>query len=130
MNLKEKLKDNPMNSASKFVGRLFEARDNAHMEHLRVRGTGSFAAHKALNEFYDGILGLADSFIESYQGKYGIIKFDIKPAYHIDFVEYLKEFGRYVEASREMFKEDWLKNQIDTMCELIYSTLYKLENLK
>ena len=37
MNLKEQLMSTPINSPSKFIGRLFEARDVAHLEHLKVK---------------------------------------------------------------------------------------------
>jgi DNA-binding ferritin-like protein len=130
MNLKEQLMNNPMNSPSKFIGRLFEARDVAHLEHLRVKGPGSFAAHKALNKFYDSLLDLIDGFVESYQGKYGIVNIEIKSVKPLDFMEYIQELAKYIESSRDVFKEDYLKNQIDELTSLTYSTIYKLKFLK
>jgi hypothetical protein len=127
MNLKEKLMNNPMNSPSKFIGRLFEARDVAHIEHLKVR---SYSAHKALNKFYDSLLDLTDSFVESYQGKYGIVNIEVKSVKPLEFMEYIEEFAKYIELSRDIFKEDYLKNQIDEMASLVYSTIYKLKFLK
>ena len=127
MELTRRLKENPMNSPLKFIGRLFELRDAAHVEHLKTR---SFAAHSALNSFYDGILDLADGFVEGYQGKYGIIKIDIKPSQPDNFLTYLEEFAKYVESSREVFKDEWLKNQVDEISALAYSTIYKLTYLK
>ena len=50
---------------------LFQVRDQAHFLHLK---TTSYAEHKALDEFYEGWLDLADSFVEPYQGKYGRIE--------------------------------------------------------
>ena len=130
MNLKEKLMSNPMNTPSKFIGRLFEARDVAHIEHLRVKGPGAYAAHPAIGGFYDSLLDLADGFVESYQGKYGIVNFEIKSVKALDFMEYIEEFAKYVEASREVFKDEYLKNQIDEIAGLTYSTIYKLKFLK
>ena len=46
-----------MSKAADFVGALFLARDVAHSVHLNTR---SYAKHKALNEFYDEIIDLAD----------------------------------------------------------------------
>jgi hypothetical protein len=126
-NLASKLKEQPINGPKKFVGRLFELRDVTHKEHLKVK---SYAQHVALGELYDGILSLADGFVESYQGKYGIIDISIGSINVIDYMEYIEEFAKYVEGSREIFKEDWLKNQIDEMAALIYSTIYKLKFLK
>jgi len=127
MELTRRLKENPMNSPLKFIGRLFELRDAAHIEHLKTK---SFSAHSALNSFYDEILDLADGFVESYQGKYGIIKIDIKPTQPDNFLSYLTEFANYVESSREVFKDEWLKNQVDEISSLAYSTIYKLTYLK
>jgi len=33
--------------------------------------TNSYAEHKALGKFYEGLNDLLDSFVETYQGKYG-----------------------------------------------------------
>jgi len=60
-----------MSKCNDFVGMLFLARDVAHSAHLNTR---SYAKHVALNEFYDGIIDLADKFAEAYQGKYGLIR--------------------------------------------------------
>ena len=38
---------------SQFMSTLMSARTQAHVFHLGTKGPGSFAAHKALNEFYD-----------------------------------------------------------------------------
>jgi len=127
MELSKRLRENPMNSPLKFIARLFELRDAAHVEHLKTR---SFAAHSALNSFYDGLLDLADGFVESYQGKYGIIKIDIKPTQPDNFLNFLEEFAKYVESSREVFKDEFLRNQVDEIASLAYSTIYKLTYLK
>ena len=39
-----------------------------HKLHLKVKGDGSFAAHTALNAFYDGLHDHADTLVEGYQG--------------------------------------------------------------
>jgi len=127
MGLTERLKENPMNSPLRFIGRLFELRDAAHIEHLKTR---SFAAHSALNTFYDELLELADGFVESYQGKYGIVNIDIKLSKPDNFLAFLQEFANYVESSRDVFKDEWLKNQVDEIASLTYSTIYKLTYLK
>jgi hypothetical protein len=56
--------------AAEFVGLLFLARDVTHSVHLNTR---SYSKHKALNIFYDRIIGVADDFAEAYQGRYGLI---------------------------------------------------------
>jgi hypothetical protein len=127
MELSKRLRENPMNSPLRFIGRLFELRDAAHVEHLKTR---SFAAHSALNTFYDELLDLADGFVESYQGKHGIVNIDIKYTKPDNFLTYLEEFAKYVESSRDVFKDEFLKNQVDEIASLAYSTIYKLTYLK
>ena len=51
------LKSSTMNP-EQFFGKLFQIRDQIHLRHLRVSGVGSYATHKALNEFYDRIFFL------------------------------------------------------------------------
>ena len=125
--LKENLKQGFNNSPNKFISRLFEVRDNAHVEHLKTR---SFAAHSALNTLYNKLLKLADSFIESYQGKHGIVNIEINKVSYTDFLSYLTDFAKYIEKSRSMFEDEFLKNQVDEIAKTCYSTIYKLTYLK
>jgi len=125
------LKSSIMNP-EQFFGKLFQIRDQIHLRHLRVSGIGSYATHKALNEFYDEILDLTDSLIESYQGKYGIVNITIKESKDIDAISLLKELVSLTDggSAYKMFKETWLQNQLDEISALTYQTLYKLQNLK
>lgn len=120
-----------MSNCSEFVGMLFLARDVAHSVHLNTR---SFAKHSALNEFYDGIVDLADKFAEAYQGKYGLIGpialMSAKKTGNIvqfleDQVEELMDM-RYKVVEKECTP---LQNIIDEIFGLYYSTLYKLKFL-
>lgn len=115
--------------ASEFIMRCFHARTNAHVLHLKTR---SYAAHKALNEFYDGIVGLVDSFAETYIGEYGLIE-SYPPKYtpYDDGVKMLTELGAWIEDNRdEICDSSFCQNLIDEVCALIYSTRYKLQILK
>jgi hypothetical protein len=56
--------------APEFIGMMWLARDVTHSAHLNTR---SYARHKALGDFYEGIVGLSDSFAEAYQGRHGLI---------------------------------------------------------
>ena len=51
-----------------FISTLFASRTQAHVFHLQ---TPSFAAHKALNEYYDEIVEKIDGLVESVSGIYG-----------------------------------------------------------
>jgi len=118
----------PSSSAGGFISLLFEIRTNAHIAHLQ---TQSFAAHKALNELYDGIVDAADAFAEAYQGQYGIIT-----GYNCgmiaegsDFTSYLEQCVPKVNSFRSTLTEGYLQQLIDNILELLYTTLYKLKNL-
>ena len=50
------------------VNELMNARTSFHKLHLKVKGTGAYAAHVALNELYDALPGHADGLAEGYQG--------------------------------------------------------------
>lgn len=121
---------------NEFFGKLFQIRDQIHLRHLRPTnpgGVGSFAEHKALNEFYDEILDLTDGLIESYQGKHGLIKVTIPVSNgEIDAIETILDLCRLTDNGKaySMFKETWIQNQLDEISALGYQTIYKLRYLK
>lgn len=119
-------------SKEEFFGRLFEIRDQIHLRHLRVSGSSSYAAHVALNEFYEGILDLLDNLVESYQGKYGIVTIKINSTKDEEPITILENLVKLTDGGQvyTMFKETWIQNQIDEISTLAYKTLYKLKNLK
>lgn len=112
-----------------FLSSLFEIEVNIHIAHLQ---TTSYSEHIALNEVYTGIVDLRDRFIESYQGKHGVVKgyksFQIKEA--IDPINYLKEFCSLYEKFRLDLKDGYLQQITDDILELLYSAIYKLKTLK
>jgi hypothetical protein len=116
-----------------FISTLFASRTQAHVFHLQ---TDSFAEHAALNIYYDEIVGITDGIVESYQGKYGIIRGYGNVALQ-EFqncegvIAYFEMLYTYVEKSRQMIAQDsYIQNQVDEVVALITSTLYKLRFLK
>ena len=116
---------------TEFIGLLFLARDVAHSVHLNTR---SSAKHSALNDFYHEIVELADSLVESYQGRYGLIGpislISCKKTTNI--VDFLQNSLKQIEESRYNVcdeKETALQNLIDEIVALYLSTLYKLKFL-
>ena len=106
-----------------------------HIFHWQTKKKGSLAQHMAFGEYYDGIPDLLDKLVETYQGKYSIItNFSCDGVEQYkgkeESIKYFEELANMVEKKRKSIKESWLQNQIDTVCELIYSTLYKLRNLE
>ena len=117
---------------TQLVSKLLHSRNQVHIFHLQTK---SYAEHIALNDYYDGVLGLFDGLIESYQGKHGIIlnyKCDGFDNYKSgeQVINYLKKLDGDIDTLRKSVKESYLQNQIDTIQELINSTLYKLKFLK
>ncbi len=123
--------NNPL--VGQFVSTLMASRTQAHIFHLQ---TPSFAAHTALQLYYEGIIPLVDGFVESYQGKYGVItgygnialqEYESCEA----IIMFFETLCMYIEKSRGMVcQSSYLQNQIDTIVELIKSTIYKLRFLK
>ena len=120
-----------MDPIAQFISTLFASRTQAHIFHLQ---TQSFSQHSALGAYYDGIIDLVDPFIESYQGKYGIIRGYSSPASFReddDTIKYFEGLVKYVELTREKITQDsYIQNQVDEIVSLIESTLYKLKNLR
>lgn len=115
-------------TVGEFASSLFEVKTNAHIAHLQSK---SYAEHMALNTLYTDIEDILDSFVESYQGKYGIVKgyksFTIEE--NLDPVPYLKGKVKEYEAYRETLKDGYLQQLCDDVMELMYSTIYKLRFL-
>lgn len=113
------------------IMRCFHARTTAHVLHLK---TTSYAKHKALNEFYDEIVGLADAIAEAYQGRYGLISsYPGRYSPSDDPVALVAELSDWVEKNRYECceaEDTCLQNMIDEVLALCASTLYKLKVLK
>ena len=101
-----------------------------HMLHLQTK---SYAKHMALNLFYQEMPELADSLIEAYQGRYGIVTdypFDKGIKMPKDPVKFIVSLQDYVDKNRgAVCDESELQNIIDEIVQLIDTTRYKLENL-
>jgi hypothetical protein len=114
------------------VSRILHSRSQVHVFHLQ---TESYAEHKSLNDYYDSIGDLYDGLVESYQGKYGIItkvkSFEIEQyESNQQIISYFMTLSNEIESRRTSVEDSYLQNQIDTVLELIFSTLYKLRFLK
>ena len=113
------------------VSTLLHSQTQVHIFHLQTK---SYSEHIALQGYYEGIDGLVDGIIEGYQGKYDLVK-NYDSAKTEDYkgvdqvINYFKSLDSMIEKARKGVKESFIQNQIDTVQELIYSTIYKLENL-
>lgn len=110
---------------------LFLSREIAHREHLKTR---SFAAHMALNEFYNDIVEKADAIAEAYQGCEGkllqipYLKSKVGGSIErilrsqLDWIE----ANRYKAADKD---ETAIQNLIDEAVSSYHTVLYKLKFL-
>jgi len=104
---------------------------NTHILHFQSL---SYSQHIALGVFYDEISDLVDSFVEAFQGKYGLLTkytadFELANA-PIPYLEYLKAEVETKRRAANFPQDSELQNEIDNIANLINSTLYKLRFLK
>lgn len=117
-----------VNAAGELVGMLFGARNIAHTIHLK---TTSFAEHKTLEEFYSGIVPLADAFAQQYQGRYNIrLEIPVVPnKYKGTISEVLRAQMEWIEGNRSSIAprtETSLHNVVDEIVGLYQNILYQL----
>lgn len=118
-------------SIGELVATLFLSREIAHRAHLK---TTSFAEHKTLDDFYNEVVGVADSITEAYQGRNGIIDIPYLPNdYSGSIADTLQALLDCIEGMRytAVPQDDTaIQNLIDEAVALFLSTLYKLRQLK
>jgi len=113
------------------VCQLLHSQTQVHIFHL---GTKSYSEHKALQGYYEGVDALTDGLVESYQGKYGLLNNykSYKTQSYKNKNQVLKYFTgllNTIEEKRNCCDDTYIQNQIDTVQELMYSTMYKLKFL-
>lgn len=117
-----------------YFGTLLQSITEIHKKHLMSK---SYSEHKALEDYYKEMPGLVDSFIEHYQGIFGIIENYPDAIIRLEAGEtslnYLNKLFPFVCTGYEIFKDpvilNVLKSDIDAICGLISSTMYKIRNL-
>jgi hypothetical protein len=114
-------------AANRYVGMLMNSREQAHSFHLM---TTSFAQHKALQAYYEGIVPLLDAWAEAYMGKYGRLK---RITMNKRFLRDPKKARMYfrsllgrVRSLRLPRGDTYLKNIQDEISALIRQTMYQL----
>lgn len=119
-------------SITDIVVELFKSRDQAHQSHL---ATNSFAQHKALQEYYEGIVELLDDLVETWQGTVGE-----KLVYDLNFatngisesdIDRLSKLAQKIVVFSESLSANFshIKNILDEITALIHKTIYKLKFL-
>ena len=112
---------------------LLHSRTQAHSFHIGVKGVGALSAHLALGNYYDTIGGLVDGLVEAYQGQFGIIQnYDSFPVMRYESKEQMIAYFEGLMGEINMCRDglpSHLQNIVDTIIELITSTLYKIKFL-
>lgn len=113
------------------VTEFMNAGTSFHQLHLKVTGIGSYASHKALNEIYDTMPGLADDLAESFQGAKGkLLTYSKSYPRSLNSVKeaisYLKELKEMVTELQSKMPYSEIVNDLDVAKSTINGTLYKL----
>lgn len=120
----------PCKETAQLAAELLELGTSIHKLHLKVTGIGSYAQHKALGDFYEGIPGLVDSVVEQYQGaREKLLEFPLVSISCNSVEEAIGHLRDAYEKTTELqklmpFSE--VTNQLDEVKSLIASTKYKL----
>jgi hypothetical protein len=114
-----------------FVQCLLHSVTNAHILHFQSL---SYSQHKALRVYYDEISDLVDGFVEAFQGKYGLLTnykadYELPDSNPVTYLTYLKDEVATLRRMPKFPQDSELQNEVDTIANLINSTLYKLRFL-
>lgn len=117
------------------VSELMNAATSFHKLHLKVTGTGSYAAHKALNELYDALPGHADDLAEGFQGaSEKLLAYKEAAPRTLASVEeglgYIREIIDMVSGLQDKMPYSEIVNDLDNIKSTLNSTKYKLLFLK
>jgi hypothetical protein len=117
------------------IEHLFKIRDLAHKDHLVPTKTeGSYAQHKALEDFYTSILPLIDELAETWQGtieELMPLNFNNQTGLEKADIETLKSVRTFCQQCNSQLDDSFshIKNILDEICGVISQTIYKLKFL-
>lgn len=124
--LKTRIQKSPA-PATQVIQLVAECLRSAEVTHIYHFETTSYAQHKAFEDFYSAIPGLADTLCETYFGKYGKCEIpEPKLKKTIDPIIYLKTLSN-LSATTECSPN--IMNIIQEITSCIDQCIYKLENL-
>ena len=114
-----------------FVQCLLHSVTNAHILHFQSL---SYSQHMALGAYYEEVGDLVDSFVEAFQGKYGLLtnykaEYELPATEPVAYLTYLKDEVATLRKAPKFPQDSELQNEVDTIANLINSTLYKLRFL-
>lgn len=104
---------------------------NVHLWHLQ---TSSYAEHEALEDYYEDLFELTDTFIETAIANDGGMS--CETSYNLELIPYcemmneVEAFKELIETHKESVTEESMVNVMDDMLTVTDEVLYKLKNLK
>lgn len=114
------------------VSRIFATRNAAHLAHWAATGEGSDARHRALGDFYDGLIDKIDDIVEIHQGAFGLIG-SVEPCdVDGDIVVHIGAEANWIVKNRTELAGGLppIENTLDDLVGLYLKTFYKLRNLR
>lgn len=111
------------------IARMIALRNAAHLAHW---STSNFAAHMALGDFYDALIGKLDAIVEIYQGRYSLVgAVEVLPFDGSDIIAKIRTEMDWLSENREAISggDDVMANQIDELGAIFSQSLYKLRFL-
>jgi len=118
-------------TAAEFFSYLHMVRTTAQLTH-NAQPDGRLSTHEVMREIYEGVEDIMDGIIESYQGIYGIQRIVAPECKSLSSTPAtdVAMWYKYIQDNRSIFEESWIQNQIDALCELLATSLYKLRNVR
>lgn len=120
----------PKAQVGDFFLKLLHSATNTHILHLQTK---SYAEHQALGDFYDGVVDLTDTLIETWQGRTGTIA-QYPSTYNppkANGLDELMDLATFIDENRNVVgDQSELQNNVDEIRSLVDSTIYKLINFK
>lgn len=104
---------------------------NVHLWHFQ---TGSYAEHEALQDYYEDLFELTDTFVESTIANQGSLSCD--NSYNLEILPYsemldeIESYKELVEQHKDGVEDDGMVNTLDDILTITDEVLYKLKNLK
>lgn len=120
----------PCTETAQLAADLMALSTSMHKLHLKITGAGSYAVHKALNEFYDEMPDKVDAFVEQYQGAREKL-LDIPESSTMcntvqEALAHMRMLYERTTALQALMPFSEVTNQLDEVKSLISSTKYKL----
>lgn len=114
------------------IGRVFTARNLAHLEHWKTTGVGSLARHMALGDFYNNIIEQLDGIVEAYIAYFGDIGEPKGGAPKVAaLIPLITVDAAWITKNRSEIAKGVpaIENMIDELVGTYLHTLYKLKRL-